>query len=60
MQRDQCLRNGIATYVNDAGQKMIYGGKPKLIILQLLDWLLTEPKRSGTFFGLLCFCVFGF
>lgn len=45
---DQLRANKILTYVTDDDKKMIYGGTLQKIVLQLLDWLLTEVNRKGS------------
>lgn len=43
----QLKLNHILTYITRDDKKMIYGGTLEKIVLQLLDWLLTEANRKG-------------
>lgn len=44
---EQLRTHKILTYITDDDKKMIYGGTLQNIVLQLLDWLLTEANRKG-------------
>jgi len=46
--KDKLFSEGIITY-DENGKNMIYGGTGENILLQLLNWLLTEPDRLGIF-----------
>eukprot|EP01127_Copromyxa_protea_P020437 TRINITY_DN6844_c0_g1_i2.p1 TRINITY_DN6844_c0_g1~~TRINITY_DN6844_c0_g1_i2.p1 ORF type:complete len:564 (+),score=83.30 TRINITY_DN6844_c0_g1_i2:244-1935(+) len=46
---DQLRTHKILTYINEEDKKMIYGGNLQNIVLQLLDWLLTEANRKDIF-----------